>query len=296
MTRISNVSGRAKIVLTDGLVDIAKASDGRFSPEIQDLYERWNEFTAWVATAHLHADETAASDDQIGSPAPTPRQVIGVGINYRSSLDNGGFEQPSSPGVFSKFATSIGGPYEAIQLTSDRVITEVELAVVIGRRADSVSEQDALDYVAGVTVAQDLIDGPSVIALIKPDGSRGPSYMDLGKSRPGFAPIGPDLVTLDEAGDLTNLDVDLFVDGVQWQQGNTSELLFSVPQIISRVSHQIPLLPGDVILTGSPYWLAVGAGQPLAAGSEVVATVGRLGTQRKRVLAQVDQRSTVSVA
>jgi 2-keto-4-pentenoate hydratase/2-oxohepta-3-ene-1,7-dioic acid hydratase in catechol pathway len=285
MTRLINAAGRASIVVADGIIDIAKASDGRFNSDIQALYETWAEFTEWVEHADLTIVEARPDATEIGSPAPSPRQIIGVGINYQSSLDNGKFVKPASPGVFSKFATSIGGPYDAIQLTSPTVITEVELAVVIGRRAENVDESDALDYIAGVTVAQDLIDAPSVIALTKADGQRGPTYMDLGKSRPGFAPLGPELVTLDEAGDLGNLDVDLFVDGVQWQQGNTSELLFTIPELIAKISHQIPLLPGDVILTGSPYWLAVGAGQPLLAGSEVVASVGALGTQRKSVVA-----------
>jgi 2,4-didehydro-3-deoxy-L-rhamnonate hydrolase len=290
MTRIINVAERAHIALPDGIVDIAKATGGRFGPDLPGLYRNWQEFADWAQSATLTADSPLPADQEIGSPTPHPAQVIGVGINYQSSLDSGGYAKPASPGVFSKFATSVSGPYDPIQLTGGRVITEVELAVVIGRRAESVPEASALDYVAGVAGAQDLIDAASVIALSTPDGQRGPSYMDLGKSRPGFAPIGPELVTLDEAGDLYGYDVDLFVDGVQWQHGHTSELLFSVPEIIDRVSHQIPLLPGDVILTGSPSWLTVGRGQPLVAGNSVVASVGPLGTQRKTVLAAVSDR------
>src|SRR5206468_326147 len=131
---------------------------------------------------------------QLGPPVPRPRQVFGVGMNYRTHAAEAGVEIPEFPAVFTKFPTSIAAPHCAVALPSDRVDWEVELVVVIGRPTRRVAEADAWDYVAGLTVGQDLSERTVQLRPPVPQFS-------LGKSFPGFGPIGPHIVTPDEFGD-----------------------------------------------------------------------------------------------
>jgi 2-keto-4-pentenoate hydratase/2-oxohepta-3-ene-1,7-dioic acid hydratase in catechol pathway len=174
-----------------------------------------------------------------------PIQVFGIGLNYRDHAAESGVVAPDSPAVFTKFPTCLAGPTATIELPSTSVDWEVELVVVIGRRADRVSEADAWSHVAGLTVGQDISERAVQMAGPVPQFS-------LGKSFTGFGPIGPWLVTPDEVDDPNDLALSCSVDGRTLQQARTSDMIFSVPALIAQLSAVLSLLPGDVIFTGTP--------------------------------------------
>lgn len=279
MTRILNDSGRLKLILGDGILDVARASDGRFAADPQAIYGEWDAFVEWANSATRSAEETLPQGGRVGSPVSAPRQIIGVGLNYHSHVLHSGLKTPTEPGVFAKFFTSLAGPYDEIPLPSDVVLTEAELAVVIKREAFHISESEALSHLAGAAVAQDLMDPASVVKIPKLDGGPGANYLNPSKSLAAFTPIGPQVVSLDEAGDLGNLDIELDINGTPVQRGNTNDLIFAVPELVARLSRKLRLLPGNVILTGSPHRLHEAEKLALKAGDKIRATVRGLGEQ-----------------
>lgn len=279
MTRIINDSGRLKLVLKDGVLDVARASNGRFSSDPQAIYADWDAFLEWAASSTHAADEPLKSGAPILTPVPAPRQIIGVGLNYHSHVRHSGLQTPTEPGVFAKFFTSLAGPYDEIPLPSNLVVTEAELAVVVKREAFHISEAEALDHLAGATTAQDLMDPASVVKIPRLDGGAGANYLNPSKSLAAFTPIGPQVVSLDEAGDLGNLAIELDINGTPIQRGNTNDLIFAVPELVARLSRKLRLLPGDVILTGSPERLNTAEKLQLNAGDRIRASVQGLGEQ-----------------
>ncbi|MYX30235.1 fumarylacetoacetate hydrolase [Streptomyces sp. SID8381] len=279
--RIANLSGRLVLVVDGRAVDVEHASDGRFSADPQAVYERWEEFRSWAAAADLPAG-TAFESADLGSPVPAPRQVLAIGLNYRDHAAESGFGAPEGlPPVFTKFATSITGPVTEVKLPADgHTDWEVELVAVIGRRAEGVLEADAWAHVAGLAVGQDISERVAQLAGPVPQFS-------LGKSYPGFAPIGPWLVTPDEFDNPDDLELRCAVNGEEVQKGRTRDLIFSVPALISRLSAVLPLLPGDVIFTGTPAGVGLGRDPQrfLAAGDELVSTVEGIGELRQTFLA-----------
>lgn len=275
--RIANVGGRLTLLVDDGGVDVEQASGGRFSACPQAVFEHWDEFVAW-ARAQGGAGTMPVGFELLGPPAPSPRQVFAIGLNYRDHAAESGVALPDSPTVFTKFASSVSGPSGVIELPSGSVDWEVELVAVIGRRAWQVPEEQGWSCVAGLTVGQDLSEREVQFAGPVPQFS-------LGKSFPGFAPMGPWLVTPDEFEDPDDLELGCAVDGEQVQRGRTSDMVFSVPALVSRLSQVLPLLPGDVIFTGTPAGIG-GARDPkrfLAPGQELVTFVEGVGEMRHRL-------------
>jgi 2,4-diketo-3-deoxy-L-fuconate hydrolase len=248
--RIANIAGRLALVTGDTAVDVEKASGGDFGPDPQSAYEHWQAFTAWASAATLPAGDPFDEAD-LGSPTPSPRQVLAIGLNYRAHAAESGYGVPEGePPVFTKFSSCIIGPRGDITLPpGGHTDWEVELVAVIGHRAYQVSVDDALSYVAGYAVGQDISERLLQMAATPPQFS-------LGKSLPGFGPIGPWLVTLDEFDDPNDLELGCAIDGEQVQLSRTRDLIFSVPALVSKLSAALPLLPGDVIFTGTPSWAA----------------------------------------
>ncbi|MFJ4340646.1 fumarylacetoacetate hydrolase family protein [Streptomyces sp. NPDC088915] len=279
--RIANLSGRLALVVDGRAVDVEKASGGRFSADPQAVYERWEEFRSWAADADLPAG-TALDPVELGSPAPAPRQTLAIGLNYRDHAAESGFAVPGGlPPVFTKFVTGITGPVTEVKLpTGGDTDWEVELVAVVGRRAEGVHEADAWSHVAGLAVGQDISE--RVLQLSGP----APQF-SLGKSHPGFAPIGPWLVTPDEFDDPDDLELRCAVNGEEVQKGRTSDLIFSVPALIARLSAVLPLLPGDVVFTGTPAGVGIGR-EPrrfLTAGDVLVSSVEGIGELRQTFVA-----------
>jgi 2,4-diketo-3-deoxy-L-fuconate hydrolase len=272
--KLANLDGRLVVVLPDGVVDVATASDGRFGPDPMSAYDDWAAFADWAAGA---TEATGPLDEAaLGCPVPRPRQVFAIGLNYRSHAEESGMTVPEVPATFTTFPASLGGPFDDIEIHGTSVDWEVELVVVIGPGADRVAEADAWGHVAGLTVGQDISDRQLQFAA--------GMQFSLGKSRRGYGPMGPWLVTPDEVPDPDDLALGCSVDGETVQDARTSDLIFGVPQLIAELSAVLPLLPGDVLFTGTPAGVGMARKPPraLQAGQVLETWIEGIGTIRNR--------------
>jgi 2-keto-4-pentenoate hydratase/2-oxohepta-3-ene-1,7-dioic acid hydratase in catechol pathway len=244
------------------------------------VYERWDDFRQWAQGADLAAAALPFDESALGNPVPAPRQIFAIGLNYADHARESRLDVPVVPPVFTKFASSLNGPRGDIHLPPGQVDWEVELVVVIGRHAHRVWRQEAWDYVAGLSVGQDISERVLQLA-----GS--PPQFSLGKSFPGFAPIGPVLVTPDEFDDKDDLELGCSLNGEQVQKGRTSEMVFPVPELIERLSAVAPLLPGDVVFTGTPAGVGLGRSPQrfLTAGDELRSYIVGIGEMQHRFVA-----------
>jgi 2,4-diketo-3-deoxy-L-fuconate hydrolase len=183
---------------------------------------------------------------RFGVPVAGSRKFIGIGLNYADHAEETGQAKPKEPIVFMKAITCLNGPDDDIVLPkgSRKADWEVELGVIIGTKAQYVSEADALKYVAGYCVVNDLSEREFQL-------ERGPQW-DKGKGCDTFGPVGPWLVTRDEPYDVQSLDLYLELNGKRMQTGSTETMIFTVPQIVSYLSQHMTLEPGDIIATGTP--------------------------------------------
>jgi 2-keto-4-pentenoate hydratase/2-oxohepta-3-ene-1,7-dioic acid hydratase in catechol pathway len=272
--KIANLDGRAVLVLGDQVADIATASDGRFGPDPMALFDDWDAFTSFasgVTTGTGPLEEAA-----LANPVPRPRQVFAIGLNYRSHAEESGMAIPEVPATFTKFPASLSGPFDPVEVVGGSVDWEVELVAVIGRRADRVAEADGWAHVAGLTVGQDISDRHLQFAA--------GMQFSLGKSRRGYGPMGPWLVTPDEVTDPDDLALGCSVDGETVQDARSGDLIFGVPRLIAELSAVLPLLPGDVIFTGTPAGVGM-TRQParsLQPGQVLESWIEGIGTIRNR--------------
>jgi 2-keto-4-pentenoate hydratase/2-oxohepta-3-ene-1,7-dioic acid hydratase in catechol pathway len=218
---------------------------------------------------------------RLGTPYLGIGKFIAIGLNYSDHAAEAGLPVPSEPVIFAKATSCIVGPDDDIMLPKNSVKTdwEVELAVVIGTTARYVSEERALDHVAGYCVANDVSEREYQI-------ERGGTW-DKGKGCDTFGPVGPYLVTPDEVGDPQNLDMWLDVNGRRMQSGNTSTMIFPVRMLVSYISRFMTLNPGDLIVTGTPPGVAMGMKPSpvyLKAGDVVELGIAKLGKQRQNVV------------
>jgi 2,4-didehydro-3-deoxy-L-rhamnonate hydrolase len=222
------------------------------------------------------------SRSRLGTPYRGIGKFIAVGLNFSDHAAESGLPAPTEPVIFMKATSCIVGPNDNIMLPKGSLKTdwEVELGVVIGRTARYVSEADALDYVAGYCLVNDVSERAYQL-------ERGGTW-DKGKGCDTFGPVGPYLVTADEIGDPQNLDMWLDVNGARKQTGNTKTMIFPVRTLVSYISEFMTLNPGDLITTGTPP--GVGLGQKpapvyLKAGDVVELGISKLGMQRQTVVA-----------
>jgi 2-keto-4-pentenoate hydratase/2-oxohepta-3-ene-1,7-dioic acid hydratase in catechol pathway len=285
--RIGVIANRLVLLNGDNAVDIERASKGRFPADPRQLFDTWDALVEWANTAEPRGKPVPF--DQPQSPAPAPRQVFGVGANYRDHIAEaanhaGGRDPndliPDAPLIFTKFRSSLAGPHDSIPLPTRNVDWEVELVVVMGRRAERVAEQDAWRYVAGLTVGQDISE--RVLQLAGP----APQF-SMGKSFPGFGPMGPVLVTPDAFTDPNDLEIGCSLNGRVMQKSRTSDMVFSVAQLIASISAVCPMLPGDVIFTGTPAGVGAFRKPPvfLKPGDQLVSWVQGIGELRNTVIA-----------
>jgi 2-keto-4-pentenoate hydratase/2-oxohepta-3-ene-1,7-dioic acid hydratase in catechol pathway len=272
--RLANHGGRAALVLDGSIADVHDATEGRFGPDLMSVYENWPAFID-VASG-ITAGTRPLIEANLQSPVPAPRQVFAIGLNYRSHAEESGMALPSVPATFTKFPASLSGPFDEIEIVGDTVDWEVELVVVIGTRADRADEADAWSHVAGLTVGQDVSDRTLQFAA--------GSQFSLGKSRRGYGPMGPWLVTPDEVGDPDDLALGCSVDGETMQDARTSDLIFGVPRLIVELSAVLPLLPGDVLFTGTPAGVGATRQPPrfLQPGQLLETWIEGVGTIRNR--------------
>jgi 2,4-diketo-3-deoxy-L-fuconate hydrolase len=217
--------------------------------------------------------------ERLGSPIARPSKILCIGLNYADHAKETGATPPAEPVLFMKSTTALVGPNDDVIIPKDSVKTdwEVELVVVIGKKASYVDEADALDYVAGYALHNDVSEREFQI-------ERGGTW-DKGKGCDTFAPVGPFMATPDELGDIDNLRLWLKVNGKTMQDGNTSNFIFNVPFVIAYVSKFMTLLPGDIISTGTPAGVGLGFNPPiyLKAGDVMELGIDGLG-ESKQVL------------
>jgi 2-keto-4-pentenoate hydratase/2-oxohepta-3-ene-1,7-dioic acid hydratase in catechol pathway len=213
---------------------------------------------------------------RLGPPVGGIGKLVGIGLNYSDHAAELGAEPPDEPVVFLKALTALGGPNDPVVMPRGSAKTdwEVELGIVIGRRAKYVDRAQALAHVAGYTIVNDVSE-----RALQLEGS---GQWTKGKSCDTFAPVGPWLVTPDEVGDVQALDLVTEVNGERMQTGNTGRMIFGVAEIVAYLSGIMTLEPGDVIATGTPPGVGVGHKPPrfLKAGDEMVLRIDGLGEQR----------------
>lgn len=229
---------------------------------------------------HQSSCPEVSKDKRLGPPIKRPSKLICIGLNYSLHAKESGMEVPTQPILFMKATSSISGPFDPIIIPKGSQATdwEVELGVVIGKKATYVSEEEAMDYVAGYVLHNDVSERDFQL-------KHGGQWVK-GKSADNFAPLGPYLVTKDEIDDPHNLRLWLKLNDKMLQDSNTSDLVFNVPQLISYISRYMSLLPGDIISTGTPAGVGMGFDPPiyLKEGDIVELGIDGLGVSRQRAI------------
>jgi 2,4-didehydro-3-deoxy-L-rhamnonate hydrolase len=271
--RLARVDNRPVLLREDGIVDVGRASGGRFGPDPMAPFRDWPAFADWAA-AITQVDEPLR-DRALQNPIPHPTQVFGIGANYHDHIAEAGAKTPEAPLVFTKFPTCLTGPFDPIPIPVRTVDWEVELVVVIGVRAEHARPADAWRHVAGLTVGQDISD-----RALQFEG-QAPQF-SMGKSYPGFGPLGPSVVTPDEVADPDNLELGCALDGEVMQHARTGDLIFGIAELIERLSAVCPLLPGDLIFTGTPSGVGVFRKPPvfLRPGQQLTSWIEGIGELR----------------
>jgi 2,4-diketo-3-deoxy-L-fuconate hydrolase len=271
--RLARVDNRPVLLREDGIVDVGRASGGRFGPDPMAPFRDWPAFADWAAAITQVGEPLR--DRVLQNPIPHPTQVFGIGANYHDHIAEAGAKTPEAPLVFTKFPTCLTGPFDPIPIPVRTVDWEVELVVVMGVRAEHVRSGDAWHHVAGLTVGQDISD-----RALQFEG-QAPQF-SMGKSYPGFGPLGPSVVTPDEVPDPDNLELGCALDGEVMQRARTGDLIFGIEELIVRLSAVCPLLPGDLIFTGTPSGVGVFRKPPvfLRPGQQLTSWIEGIGELR----------------
>ncbi|MGE8051379.1 fumarylacetoacetate hydrolase family protein [Pseudomonas monteilii] len=267
-----------------GLID-AEGKIRDLSAHVDDITpsELSPEKLAELAAIHVSSLPVVDAGVRYGTPVSGTRKFIAIGLNYRDHAEEAGMAIPTEPVVFSKAITCISGPNDNIVQPphSTKLDWELELGVIIGTEARFVSENEALDYVAGYAVINDVSERAFQLQS---------SQWDKGKGCDTFGPIGPWLVTRDEVPDPQNLDMWLEVNGERRQAGNSKTMIFTIAEIVSYLSRYITLQPGDVICTGTPPGVGMGMKpEPiyLNTGDNIRLWIEGLGEQQQMVVSSI---------
>jgi 2,4-diketo-3-deoxy-L-fuconate hydrolase len=274
--RLANHNGRAVLVIGHEIADVETVSGRRFGPDPMALFDEWDEFREFAKT--VTATTGPVVESSLRNPVSRPHQVFAIGLNYHAHAEESGADLPAVPAVFTKFPNSLAGPFDDITIVGEAVDWEVELVAVIGRIADRVAEPDAWSYVAGVTVGQDISDRHLQFAA--------GGQFSLGKSRRGYGPVGPWVVTPDELNNRDDLALGCSVNGETMQDARTTDLVFNIPQLVVELSAILPLSPGDLIFTGTPAGVGMVRKPPrfLKPGDTLETWVEGVGTIRNRIM------------
>lgn len=243
--RLANAGDRAVLLVGDRMLDLERRAGGAFSSDPMDALAHWAELRDFAASVVPDERDAPIDEGKLGPCVPRPSKVFAVGLNYREHAREAGLELPKQPVIFTKFPSCLVGPRAEVRLTGNRVDFEVELVVVIGRSGRRIAQRDALTYVAGYCVGQDISDRKMQFA------DRPPQF-SMGKSADTYGPIGPAVVSLDAFDDAENLAIRCDVNGELMQDDRTSGMIFSVPEQIEFLSRYCTLEAGDLIFTGTP--------------------------------------------
>ncbi|MES2328912.1 MAG: fumarylacetoacetate hydrolase family protein [Bacteroidota bacterium] len=235
----------------------------------------------WMLSEHKSMLREIPQNTRLGCPVAKPSKILCIGLNYAKHAKETNAAIPKEPILFMKSTTAITGPNDHVMIPKNSVKTdwEVELAFVIGKKASYVSEEEAMEYVAGYCLHNDVSEREFQL-------ERGGTW-DKGKGCDTFAPLGPWLVTKDEITDPHKLRLWLKVNDQMMQDGNTDDLIFNIPQLVSYLSQFMTLLPGDIISTGTPAGVGLGFNPPvyLKPGDVVELGIDGLGTSKQNVIA-----------
>ncbi|RFA13207.1 hypothetical protein B7R22_13635 [Subtercola boreus] len=281
--KIAVINSRTSLIVDNHVVDVERASEGALSSDPARIFDQWAGLSALAASGVTVAEHPELDEAELQLPQPLPVQAFGIGLNYADHAEESGLDLPAAPLVFPKFSSSIVGPDAVLAISSQTVDWEAELVVVIGVDCFDVEVDDAWSVVAALTVGQDISD-----RVVQFEGGANPQF-GLGKSAPGFGPIGPWLVSVDEF-DLESLELDIActLNGVTKQASNTSQLIFDVPTLVSYLSKRVELKAGDIIFTGTPSGIGWGRTpkELLAPGDVLETTIEGVGTLRTVVTAR----------
>lgn len=248
--KLANIGGRAHIISEVGGADIAQLTGGKFPADMRSLLDQIAELAIWLDEKKPGLDP-AFSEAVLGenlsaldAPISNPSQIFAVGLNYQAHGIETGMAIPDEPMIFTKFPSSIAGPGDVIRLPADTVDWEVEMVIVIGKPGRNITRDAALAHVAGYCVGQDLSERRLQMASKPPQFS-------LAKSFEAFAPIGPWITTADEV-DCRQLGIGSSIGGEVLQDGNTSQMIFDVPTLVTYLSNVCELRTGDLIFSGTP--------------------------------------------
>jgi 2-keto-4-pentenoate hydratase/2-oxohepta-3-ene-1,7-dioic acid hydratase in catechol pathway len=262
--RIATLAGRPVLLTKAGAVPI----------DSDDVFADWAQIQRWSGT--VDDSQAAAFNPQDLDPCVRePGQIFAIALNYRPHAAEAGYVAPGQPLVFTKFASSLTGAFSEIALPEGHVDWELEMVAVVGKHAYRVSEADGWDPIVALTAGQDLSERISQLA-----GK--PAQFSLGKSYPGFGPIGPALVSLDEVPGRDDLELTCTLNGEVVQHDRTSNMIFPVPALVAFISAVCPLRPGDLIFTGTPAGVGNRRTPPrfLAPGDVLESTIEALGSMR----------------
>jgi len=274
--RLGNVDGRAVLVDDrDGWHDLGALTGDDALADANAALADPERLRTLAGALDDRSPEGALADVVLGPPVPRPRQVFAIGLNYRSHAEESGVEVPPTPLAFTKFPGCLCGPTDDVELAAETVDFEVELVVVVGTGGRDLAAEDAWDHVAGITIGQDVSDRALQFAS-------SPPHFDLGKSRPGYGPIGPLVVSIDRVDDPDDLALACSVNGEVRQDDRTSGLVVGVPGLLAYLSSILELFPGDLLFTGTPAGVGMADGRFLAPGDVIESTIEGLGTMRNR--------------
>ena len=269
MFRLATIDGRSAFQFDDGFVDVARvAGDESLSSPMTSI--------ARFTELHALADKAAAQPRIQGTPGicvPKPSKVFGIGLNYKSHAAESNMELPPAPLTFTKFPSCLVGPTDDVVLSGDTVDWEVEIVVVIGEGGRRIPLDRAWSHVAGLTLGQDISDR-------KVQTSGKPPQFSLGKSFDTYGPIGPALVSVDAFPNPDDIGLWCDVSGERMQDSRTSNLIFSIPELVSYLSSICTLVAGDVIFTGTPDGVGMARGRLLRAGDVIDSGAEVIGNLR----------------
>ncbi|WP_280221555.1 MULTISPECIES: fumarylacetoacetate hydrolase family protein [Nocardia] len=283
--KLANLEGRATLVTDDGIVDIHDSSDGLLPCDPDRAVENLAEVGRWYRQERPDLDPShtafslAADPVLLGPPVARPSQIFAIGLNYAAHAAETNRRLPTTPLVFTKFASALAGPGDTIALPTQTCDWEVELVVVMGRTGRHIPLENALEHVAGYCVGQDISERSSQTAGERPQFS-------MAKSHRGFAPIGPWLTTLDELADPEDLVIEASIGDENVQAGRTSDMIFGVSALVSHLSQICELRVGDLIFTGTPPGVGQSRTPPrfLVPGDLLCSQIHGLGGLRNRIV------------
>lgn len=272
--RLATMSDRAVLLANDGVYDLERHSGGRFSADPMQAIARHGELHG-VAAGLKGPPDTPLAAATLGVCVPRPQKVFGIGLNYRSHVEESGMEMPQTPLVFTKFPSCLTGPTGDVIVYGPTTDWEAELVVVIGTRVRDIAAADAWQAIAGFTCGQDVSERMMQFAAKPP-------HFDLAKSYDTYGPIGPAIVSLDQFADPSDLAITCDINETRRQDARTSDLIFGIPELITYISAVCTLEPGDLIFTGTPAGVGASSRTFLKPGDTITTTIEGIGTITNR--------------